>query len=90
MKSRAQQGIGFLKIIKIVLVGTDILVGADMLIGKDIKVSLVTPSSDFTRRPVAHTCGCVLELPNTYTSYVDLRNYFNVVLKSDVWSMDII
>lgn len=32
------------------------------------------------RRPVAHTCGPVLELPWTYASYPELRAEFDSVL----------
>ncbi len=48
--------------------------GADVLTGKVISVPLVEPQSEFQRRPIAHTCGCVLEIPTTYVSYVELRN----------------
>ena len=59
-----------------------------MLLGKEIKVQLVTPESLFTRRPIAHTCSCTLELPNNYKSVIELRNEFSSILKSDVWTMD--
>ena len=43
----------------------------------------------FTRRPVAHTCGCVLELCLSYESLPDFRTEFNAVLASSIWQMDI-
>ena len=55
-----------------------------MLLGKEIKVKLVNPESLFTRRPIAHTCSCTLELPNNYKSVIELRNEFSSILKSDV------
>lgn len=67
-----------------------LFIGADILLGKRITVRLVAPVSEFSRRPVAHTCGCVLEVPDSYCSFVDLRNDFSAILKSSVWSMDIV
>ncbi|XP_038159039.1 uncharacterized protein LOC119795229 isoform X1 [Cyprinodon tularosa] len=59
------------------------------LVGHSIKVEF-TETSDFQRRPQAHTCGCILKLPVGYYNYPDLRNDFNSVLTSSVWVMDIV
>ena len=67
-----------------------IFTGADIIVGKTISVSTFTPESEFVRRPIAHTCGCTLELPDSYESYVTFRSEFNGVLKSGIWVMDII
>ena len=40
-------------------------------------------------RPIAHTCGPVLELPSTYANFVELREQFNNILDKDTWEMDI-
>ena len=64
--------------------------GADIDLGKSIKVTFVSGQSEFCRAPVAHTCECVLELPDSYTSFIDFRNEFNAVLSSGVWVMDIV
>lgn len=64
--------------------------GADILIGKSIKVAPVPCEGEFMRRPTSHTCGCVLEIPDSYTSYVDFKSEFNAVLQANVWSMDIV
>ena len=42
------------------------------------------------RRPIAHTCGPVLELPSTYAAYRELRNEFESVLSSGYLKMDIL
>lgn len=63
--------------------------GSDLFIGKNITVSF-TQIQGFQRRPVAHTCGCYLELPVSYDSYPDFRNEMNRVLESNVWVMDIV
>ncbi|KAJ4931163.1 hypothetical protein JOQ06_025461 [Pogonophryne albipinna] len=42
------------------------------------------------RRPVAHTCGAVLELPRTYSSYPDFRAELDSVLSGDCFTMDIL
>lgn len=43
-----------------------------------------------SRRPVAHTCGAVLELPCTYSSYPEFRQEFDSVLSGDCFTMDIV
>ena len=40
-------------------------------------------------RPIAHTCGPVLELPSTYSNFVEVRKQFNNILDKDTWEMDI-
>ena len=35
------------------------------------------------RRPIGHTCGCILELPSTYLLYVEFEDEFKSIL-SDV------
>jgi len=42
------------------------------------------------RRPVAHTCGRVVEIPINYDSYPDFRSEYNSVLQSNIWVMDIV
>lgn len=64
-------------------------IGADVVISMKIQVTLVGKMNDFARRPIAHTCGCLLELP-TYPSYVEFSEEMASVLKSDVWVMDIV
>ncbi|XP_076869719.1 uncharacterized protein LOC143521007 [Brachyhypopomus gauderio] len=64
--------------------------GADLLVASAIHVRFVEPNSAFTRSPQAHTCGCVLEVPNNYTSYPELAEEFGSVLDANIWVMDII
>ena len=59
------------------------------LMGNPIKIEFID-TSDFERRPQAHTCGCILKLPIGYHNYPDLRSDFNSVLTSSVWVMDIV
>ena len=40
-------------------------------------------------RPIAQTCGPVLELPSTYANFVEVREQFNNILDKDTWEMDI-
>lgn len=63
--------------------------GSDLFIGKNITVSF-NQVQGFQRRPVAHTCGCYLELSVSYDSYPDFRNEMNRILESNVWVMDIV
>ncbi len=48
--------------------------------------------SGLARRPIAHTCGSVLELPASYDTYVDFANEFQKVLADEhyAWVMDCI
>lgn len=41
-----------------------------------------------SRRPIAHTCGRVLNIPKAYESYTVFRTEMNAVLNSSVWVMD--
>ena len=64
--------------------------GCDVIIVKEIPVAFVIDGSEFSRRPVAHTCGPLLELPSTYRNFPELRSEFTNILKSSDWEMDII
>ena len=44
--------------------------GSSMLIAEQITVSY-NSLTGLSRRPIAHTCACILELPSTYTSYLE-------------------
>jgi len=48
-----------------------------------------TKSEGFCSRPIAHTCGPVLELPSSYANFVELREEFTNILNRDEWEMDI-
>lgn len=63
--------------------------GSDLFLGKNIIINF-TQIEGFQRRPVAHTCGCVLELSVHYDNYPDFSSEMNKVLESNVWVMDII
>lgn len=63
--------------------------GSDLFLGKTIIINFTTIQG-FQRRPVAHTCGCILELSVFYDSYPDFRSEINKVFKCNVWVMDII
>ncbi|XP_035987320.1 uncharacterized protein si:ch73-30l9.1 isoform X2 [Fundulus heteroclitus] len=61
--------------------------GSDLFLAKTIKVTF-SSMSEFTMRPVAHTCSCSLELPCNYSNYAEFKSEFCSVLKSGVWVMD--
>ncbi|KAL4226851.1 hypothetical protein ACF0H5_014830 [Mactra antiquata] len=63
--------------------------GSDLMIIKTIYVSFVNVTG-FARRPVAHTCSCMLEISSSYESYPQFRSEFISVLESNIWIMDII
>ena len=58
------------------------LTGSDVVCVDNIDI-MFTPSDGVARRPVAHTCGPVLELPWTYASYPELRTEFDNILTNN-------
>lgn len=62
--------------------------GADVLCVPTIHVQF-TELDGIARRPIAHTCGCVLELPSTYDEYTEFRAEFSNVLAKEKWQNDI-
>ena len=64
--------------------------GSDILLGKEITVRMTPPMPIFELSPIAHTCGCVLEISKSYDSYLLLREHFQNILDSKVLRMDII
>ena len=65
--------------------------GSSVLTAQQIFVSF-NSLSGLGRRPIAHTCGCTIELPSTYTSYIDFEQEFKAVLADNEysWQMDAI
>jgi len=63
--------------------------GSDLVVTEAIHVEL-TYQTDFTRRPIGHTCGMVLELSDSYDNFPQFRAEFNCVLESNIWVMDIV
>lgn len=62
--------------------------GSDVICVKKIETTFRNLEG-FSRRPIAHTCGPVLELPSTYNSYPELRSEIEGILASNYYSMDI-
>lgn len=64
--------------------------GSDVVCVDKIQV-IFTSLNGLARRPVAYTCGQVLELPSTYNSYPELRSEMESILSSThVLVMDIV
>ena len=63
--------------------------GSELMVGKKITVSITAPMSEFCLRPIAHTCGPVLEVSSSYDNYLLLREHFDRVIDSKVLRMDI-
>lgn len=66
------------------------LTGSDIMIVDTIDIIFIRSESNFTRRPIAHTCTPCLELPSTYNSYCELREEFSNILQLSEWEMDIV
>ena len=58
--------------------------GADLLLYDCIQIRFIGSTSEFRREPVGHTCGCVLDLPDSYTSALELREELTNVLDSNI------
>ncbi|KAL9972986.1 hypothetical protein ACROYT_G019388 [Oculina patagonica] len=63
--------------------------GMDILVGKKIEVTFIK-CEGLRARPIAHTCGPLLEIPSTYPNYVEFREEFTNVLSRDTWEIDIV
>lgn len=61
--------------------------GADIICVSRIHITFTTLEG-LARRPVAHTCGSVMELPCTYKSYPELREEMENVLTCNYLNMD--
>lgn len=63
--------------------------GSDIM-PENIEVTF-TSMDGFSRRPIAHTCGPLLELPRTYISYSDLAEEFTSLLRDKgAWGFNIV
>ena len=63
------------------------ITGSSVCLSSGIAVSF-NALSGASRRPVAHTCACELELPYTYTSFIDFVDEFTTVLSDGCcWEM---
>ena len=64
--------------------------GSSVAIGKDISITF-NNLSGLGRRPIAHTCSCLLELSVNYSTSIEFAAEFKQVLSSDLsWIMDAI
>ena len=59
------------------------------------KVSVIVPAfsalDGASRRPVAHTCGPLLEIPSSYQSYNELSEEFSELLQhKEAWHFNIV
>ncbi|XP_033727554.1 uncharacterized protein LOC117316877 [Pecten maximus] len=63
--------------------------GTDLLTEECITVSFVNVVG-LARRPVAHTCSSLLELPKQYENFLQFRSEFVSILNANIWVMDII
>lgn len=62
--------------------------GSSSLIPDDISV-MFNRLSGVARRPISHTCSCVLELSTDYLTYLDFSQEFHqVLMSSESWAMD--
>ena len=61
---------------------------SDVLIANKLEVTF-TKFEGAACRPIAHTCGPLLEVPSIYSNFVELREQFNNILEKDIWEMDI-
>ena len=63
---------------------------SNLLIVPEITVNVTPQSTDFERRPIARTCGCVLDLPTNYIDFMILREDFDNILDKKILFVDIV
>lgn len=63
--------------------------GSELMLFNELQV-IFNQLENASRRPIAHTCSCILEIPSTYTSFPELREDFTNILNANDWEMDII
>ena len=65
--------------------------GSSVLISQHISVTF-NGLTGLARHLIGHTCGCILELPSTYLSYVEFEDEFKSILSDDeyAWEMQAI
>ena len=63
--------------------------GSELMLFHELQVTF-NQNENLLRRPIAHTCSFVLEVPSTYTSFPELREEFNHILEANNWEMDIV
>ncbi|XP_057293155.1 uncharacterized protein LOC130621818 [Hydractinia symbiolongicarpus] len=63
--------------------------GSDVLLVEKLRVEFV-PCSTAARRPIAHTCAPMLEMPSSYSNFCEFRAEMHNILSASSWSMDII
>ena len=65
------------------------LMTASTMIAVDKVTITFTKLRGCERRPIFHTCGPVLELPSTYSTFRDLRMELDSIMNSGYFTMDI-
>lgn len=63
--------------------------GSESITVQSIEVTFNKNFTAFSRRPIAHTCGPLLELPAVYTNFCELREDF-ANISHNTWEMNII
>ncbi|XP_057316245.1 uncharacterized protein LOC130657280 [Hydractinia symbiolongicarpus] len=66
------------------------LTGSELIIVNSLHIMFKKDVTEFSRRPIAHTCGPMLELPSTYNNFCELREEFTSILKKSTWEIDIV
>ena len=67
-----------------------VLMTASSMISVESVSVTFTKLKGVERRPIFHTCGPVLELPSTYSSYREFRQEWTPLIESGYLSMDIV
>ena len=55
--------------------------GCDIIIIENIEVSF-SAMEGLARRPIAHTCAAMLEVPDSYRNFCELREEFTSILNA--------
>ena len=63
------------------------LTGSDMITVNEIEVTFARLEGT-GRRPIAHTCASLLDLPATFENFCELREEFQAIPSSGGWQFD--
>ena len=62
--------------------------GSSIMLAKSITVHF-NSLQGIARRPISHTCSCILEISTSYMSFLEFEQEFSLVLASEAaWAMD--
>ena len=66
------------------------LTGVDQIMCSSIRVTFIKDQTEFSRRPIAHSCRPTLELPSTSHNFCEFREEFSNIISQNMLGLDIV